>query len=558
MILLHTIFLNDITGSVTANQRPPPTKERSTPGSCERNEAVSSRLSFTKYKMALSTRLTLLRRLSANPCLQIRTMASLLHDKKTYINGEWVGSSNGETFDVLNPSNGQVVGTVPNMTATEANTAVDAAQKAFQTWQETTVKERSVLLRKWFNLCVEHNEELAKLLTAEQGKPIAESRGEVAYGGGFLEWFAEEARRMYGETVPSSTKGKELVFIKQPIGVAAMITPWNFPNAMITRKAGAALAAGCTCVIKPAQDTPLSAIALAALAHEAGIPKGVINVVTCRHANSSAVGKVFCDREEVAAMSFTGSTHVGKILYRQCAGTVKKLSLELGGNAPFIVFDSADVDLAVAGCMVSKFRNMGQTCVSTNRVFVQDGIYDKFVTKLQDAVEKQLVIGDGMADGVNQGPLVNKSQFDTVCNMVTDAVKKGAKVVLGGSKDDKGDLFYKPTILTDINSSMECFHEEIFGPVISIIRFKEEQEAVSMANDSRVGLAGYFYSNDVKQCWRVGRKLEVGMVGINEGMISAPEAAFGGVKESGLGREGSRHGIDEYSEIKYMCFGNLS
>jgi len=482
-------------------------------------------------------------------------MASLLKGPKTYVNGEWVGAVSGKTFEVTNPSNGEVIASVPDMNAGDANVAIAAAQKAFTTWRETTVKERSVLLRKWFGLCEQHKEDLAKLLTSEQGKPLAEAMGEIGYSNGFLEWFAEEARRIYGEVVPAPTKGKELVFIRQPVGVAAMITPWNFPAAMITRKAGAALAAGCTLVVKPAEDTPLTALALAALAEEAGFPKGVINVVTSTHGNASEVGQAFCESPDVAALSFTGSTRVGKILYRQCAGTVKKLALELGGNAPFIVFDSADLDKAVDGMMVAKFRNMGQTCVSTNRVFVQDGVHDAFIAKLQERITKNLVLGDGMDPKVNQGPLINTNQFKRVCNLLDGAKAAGANVVMGGSP--KGNLHFQPTIITDVNPGMEVFKDEIFGPVISVIRFKHENEAVEMANDCRVGLAGYFYSNDVGQCWRVGKKLEVGMVGINEGLISAPEAAFGGVKESGLGREGSHHGIDEYTDWKYLCFGGM-
>jgi len=344
-----------------------------------------------------------------------------------------------------------------------------------------------------------------------------------------------------------------MLFIREPIGVAAIICPWNFPNAMITRKLGAALACGCTTVVKPSDETPLSALAAAALAEEAGIPKGVINVITTKK-NLTGVSDALCQSPKVAAMSFTGSTRVGKLLYKQCAGTVKKVSLELGGNAPFIVFDSADVDLAIAGCMASKFRNSGQTCVSTNKVLVQNGIYDKFVAALKQAVETTLVLGDGMDKEVNQGPLVNQNQFDKVSNMVNEAITSGANVVTGGSKHDIGDLFYKPTILTDVTPQMEVFKDEIFGPVLSIARFNTEEEALAIANDCRVGLAGYFYSNDMRQCWRVAKKLEVGMVGINEGMISAPEAAFGGIKESGLGREGSRYGMDEYSDIKYLCF----
>jgi len=494
----------------------------------------------------------------AQLCFQRRTMASLLKGSKAYVNGQWVEASTGKTFEVKNPVDGKVIASVPDMSAGDTKVAIDAASKAFASWKETTVRERSILLRKWFTLCEEHKEDLAKLLTSEQGKPLAEARGEIGYSNGFLEWFAEEARRIYGEVVPAPTKGKEMVLIRQPVGVAALITPWNFPAAMITRKAGAALASGCTIVVKPAEDTPLTALALANLAEQAGFPKGVINVVTCQHGNASDVGKAMCDSPDVGVMSFTGSSRVGKILYRQCAGTVKKLALELGGDAPFIVFNSADLDKAVEGMMVAKFRNMGQTCVSANRVFVQEEIHDAFIEKLKSKIEKALVLGDGMDPAVNQGPLINQPQFTKVCSLVDDAKGKGAGVALGGTKcEARGGLYYLPTILTDVNSTMDIFREEIFGPVVSIIKFKHEEEAVNMANECRVGLAGYFYSNDVGQCWRVGKKLEVGMVGINEGLISAPEAAFGGVKESGLGREGSHHGIDEYTDWKYLCFGGM-
>ena len=408
-------------------------------------------------------------------------MSSLLKDSKAYVNGQWVEASTGKTFEVKNPVDGKVIASVPDMSAGDTKVAIDAANKAFASWKETTVKERSILLRKWFNLCEEHKEDLAKLLTSEQGKPLAESRGEIGYSNGFLEWFAEEARRINGEVVPAPTKGKEMVFIRQPVGVAAMITPWNFPAAMITRKAGAALAAGCTLVVKPAEDTPLTALALANLAEQAGFPKGVVNVVTCAHANASEVGKALCDSPDVGVMSFTGSSRVGKILYRQCAGTVKKLAMELGGDAPFIVFNSADLDKAVEGMMVAKFRNMGQTCVSANRVFVQDEIHDAFIEKLRTRIEKSLVLGDGMDPNVNQGPLINQSQFTKVCSLVEDAKDKGAGVVLGGTKDEaRGGLFYLPTILTDVKSSMEIFKEEIFGPVVSVIKFKNEEVCIYM------------------------------------------------------------------------------
>lgn len=486
----------------------------------------------------------------------VRNMAALIKEE-AIVDGYWVGADSGKSFEVRNPFNGKTIASVPNMDADDTLRAIDAAQQAFQSWKETTAKERSILLRKWYDLCNKNQEELAKILTAEQGKPLTESRGEVAYGSSFLEWFSEQARRINGDTVPSPANSKQMVFIREPIGVAAMITPWNFPNAMITRKAGAALASGCTCVIKPASQTPLSALAVAALAQEAGIPDGVINVVTAAHENASAVGRVLCESPKVGALSFTGSTSVGKMLYRQCADTVKKVSLELGGNAPFIVFNSADIDEAVKGCMASKFRNAGQTCVSTNRILVQADVYDRFVERLKQEVEETLVLGDGMDKEVNQGPLINHNQLVTVETMVQDAVNKGAKVITGGARHEMGELFYRPTIITGLTKDMECYTEEVFGPVASIMKFDSEDEGVRIANDTNVGLAGYFYSNDVKQCWRVAKRMETGMVGINEGMISCAEAAFGGVKESGIGREGSHYGIDEYTEIKYLCFGGL-
>jgi len=490
--------------------------------------------------------------------LVTRGMSSFaLLREKAYVNGAWVEAESGKTFEVTNPMTGKVLCSVPDMDAKDTTRAVEAASNAFKTWQFKTAKERSDLLRKWFNLCAANSEELARLLTAEQGKPLTEARGEIGYGNSFLEWFSEEARRVNGEVACSPTSTKEMVFLRQPIGVAGMITPWNFPNAMITRKAGAALAAGCTCVIKPAEDTPLSALALGELAEQAGIPNGVINIVTSSRQNTAEVGKVLCQSPLVAGLSFTGSTNVGKILYSQSASTIKRLGLELGGNAAFIVFESADLDLAVSGCMASKFRNAGQTCVSTNRVLVHEAVHDSFVEKLKTAMEQQLVLGDGFAEGVSIGPLINNSQYSKVCSMVEEAVKEGAKVVAGGAPSPVSALHYQPTILTEVKDNMSLFQEEIFGPVVSVKKFSTEEEALDIANNCRTGLASYFYSNDVRQCWRVGKRLETGMVGINEGMISATEAAFGGVKESGFGREGSSHGIDDYTNIKYLCFGNL-
>jgi len=426
---------------------------------------------------------------------------------QAYVNGKWVDAASGNTIEVTNPHSSKVVCTVPDMDTSDVQTAIDAAHEAFQSWKDTTAKQRSNLLRKWFELCQENQDKLAKLLTAEQGKPLAEAKGEIAYGNSYIEWFSEEARRMYGEIAQSPSPAKEMMFIRQPIGVVGMITPWNFPNAMITRKVAAALAAGCTCVVRPAEDTPLSGLAVAALAEEAGIPKGVVNVVTSGRENAAPIGKLLCESPKVAGISFTGSTKVGKILYRQGASTVKRMGLELGGNAAFIVFESADLDLAVAGCMASKFRNAGQTCVSTNRVLVQESIHDEFVEKLKIEMNK-LVLGDGFIDGVTQGPLINKTQFDKVCSMVTEARQGGAQLIMGGEPSPQGQLFYSPTILTKVEEDMSVFKEEIFGPVVSIKTFKTEQEALDITNNTRVGLASYFYSRDISQCFRVGKQIK--------------------------------------------------
>lgn len=480
---------------------------------------------------------------------------SLLRDK-AFVNGEWVTSKKGKSFDVINPTDGSIIGQVPDMDVEDTNVAINSAYNAFKPWASTTAKERSNLLRKWFNLLEENKEELARLVSIEAGKPFKESLGEVFYGNSFIEWFSEEARRINGEIAASPAKSKEMLFIRQPIGVAALITPWNFPHAMITRKAGAALAAGCTCVIKPAEDTPLTALALAQLAHDAGIPKGVLNVITASRDNAAPMGKLLCESPLVRGLSFTGSTGVGKILYQQCASGIKRVSLELGGNAPFIVFKSANLDQAVAGAMASKFRNCGQTCVSANRFLIEESVFDQFVDKLKIAMKTELK--QGIGESCNTGPLINVTQLQRVDNIVQDAVKKGAKVHLGGSPaKDLGERWYQPTLLTDIKPDMLCYREEIFGPVVACIKFKSEEEGLQIANDTPVGLAGYFFSGDISQCWRVGKALEVGMVGINEGMISSTEAAFGGIKESGIGREGSHHGIEEYTDVKYMCFGNL-
>ena len=482
--------------------------------------------------------------------------ASNFIKEQAYVNGQWSSAASGKTYEIKNPSNGEILGKVPDMDDADTKKAVGAAYDAFQKWRFTTAKERSILLKKWYALIVENTEALARVLTAEMGKPLTEARGEIGYGAGFVEWFAEEAKRAYGDHIPSPAPTKRIVVIKQPVGVAGMITPWNFPNAMITRKAAPALAAGCTVVLKPAEDTPFSALALAELAEEAGIPAGVFNIVTCSRDNASKVGQVLCGDPLVSKISFTGSTITGKILLKQAADTVKRVSMELGGNAPFVVFDSADVDKAVKGAMVSKFRNTGQTCVCSDRFLVQEGIHDKFVEGLSKAMES-LKTGDGFAEENNMGPLINSKALDKVESMISDAKANGGKVIRGGNRHKLGGTFFEPTLLTGVNTNMKCWKEEIFGPVASIIKFKTEEEAVAIMNACSVGLAGYFFSNDISQCWRIAEKMETGIVGVNEGLTSMVEAPFGGVKESGLGREGSKYGIDEFLEPKYVCFGGI-
>ncbi|XP_030374065.1 uncharacterized protein LOC115623724 [Scaptodrosophila lebanonensis] len=495
-------------------------------------------------------------RLNSVQISRIRNFSALVQSK-ALVNGNWIDSSNNDTFDVTNPVNGKKIGSVPNMTVQDAQNAINAAKQAYESkeWRSLTAKDRSNLLKKWHKLIEQHSQQIAEIMTAESGKPINESKGEVLYGNSFVEWFAEEARRIYGEIVPSPVANREIIVMKQPIGVAALITPWNFPLAMITRKAGAALAAGCTVVIKPAEDTPLTALAVAKLAEDAGIPKGVINVVTTNKA--APIGDLFCKSPDVRGISFTGSTQVGKLLFRNAADGIKRVCLELGGNAPFIVFDSANVEKAVDGAMSSKFRNCGQTCVSANRFFVQAGIYDKFVALLKQRVEA-LKIGDGQSSDIQIGPLINKMQYDKVSGFVEDARSKKAQIVVGGTGlPELGALFYAPTVVTDVPPTAQLYTEEVFGPVVSIIKFKDEAEALQKANDTNRGLAGYFFSENLQQVFRVAKRLEVGMVGVNEGLISAAEAPFGGVKESGVGREGSHHGIDDYVDIKYICMGNL-
>ncbi len=472
---------------------------------------------------------------------------------QAYIDGQWVDGDDGSTFDVSDPATGESIVRVASCGTAETRRAIDAAEAAMVEWRQRTVKERSGVLRKWFTMMMEAQEDLAQILTAEQGKPLAEARGEIAYGASYIEWFAEEAKRNYGDTIPAPSGDKRIVVIKQPVGVVACITPWNFPNAMLTRKIAPALAAGCTVVCKPANATPLSALAFVELAERAGVPAGVINIVAGR---TSEIGKEMTSNPKVRKLTFTGSTPVGKQLMAECAATVKRTSMELGGNAPFIVFDDADIDAAIAGAMICKFRNAGQTCVCANRILVQDGIYDEFAKRLAEAAAS-LTLGVGSADGVTMGPLINEGAANGVLEFIDDAVANGANVTLGGGRSDLGACFVEPTVLTNVNDSMRVFKEEIFGPVAPLFRFSTEEEAVAMANDTEFGLACYFYSRNIGRIWRVGEGLEYGIVGINEGIISNEMAPFGGVKESGQGREGSKYGMDDYLEIKYMCMGGI-
>jgi succinate-semialdehyde dehydrogenase/glutarate-semialdehyde dehydrogenase len=473
---------------------------------------------------------------------------------QAFVNGTWIDAA--QRFDVVNPSNGQVIASVPNLDASDAGTAIAAAQAAFPAWSAKTGKERATVMRKWFELIVAHADDLAALMTTEQGKPLAEARGEVVYGASFIEWFAEEAKRVSGDIMSSTWSDKRTLALKQPIGVCASITPWNFPIAMITRKVAPALAAGCTIVIKPAEQTPLSALALAELAQRAGLPAGVINILTADADHSIEIGKELCASHVVRHLSFTGSTPVGRILMQQCAPTVKKLALELGGHAPFIVFDDADLDAAVEGALQSKFRNAGQTCVCTNRFYAHEAIYDAFVEKLAAGARK-LKVGDGFDQGIQLGPLIDDAAVRKVEEHVADALSKGAKLVAGGKKAAAGELFYEPTVLAGVHPGMRIMTEETFGPVAPVIKFTSEEEAVAAANNTEFGLASYFYSRDIGRVWRVSERLEYGMVGVNTGMISNEVAPFGGVKQSGLGREGSKYGIDEYLEIKYVCMGGV-
>lgn len=471
---------------------------------------------------------------------------------QAYIDGQWVSARDGATFNVTNPADGSVICAVASMGADETATAVAAAKNAFPAWRDKLPKERATILRQWFSLIMAHQEDLARLLSWEQGKPLAESRGEIAYGASFIEWFAEEARRIYGDVIPHDKQGRRLVAIRQPVGVVAAITPWNFPCAMITRKAGPALAAGCTVIVKPATETPLSALALAVLAERAGIPPGVFNVVAGKR--SQAIGGELTRNPDVRKLSFTGSTRIGKLLMAQCADTMKKVSLELGGNAPFIVFDDADLDAAVEGAINSKFRNTGQTCVCTNRILVQDSIYDAFKERLIVAVQK-LKVAPAKEEGAQQGPLINQQAVAKIQEHIDDAVAKGARVLSGGKTHALGGNFYEPTVLGDVTAEMLVAKDETFGPLAPLFRFTSEADAIRMANDTEFGLASYVYTQNIGRAWRVAEALEYGMVGVNEGLISTEVAPFGGIKESGSGREGSKYGIQDYTELKYMCLG---
>jgi len=485
------------------------------------------------------------------PAVQLKDMS--LFRQQCYIDGQWVDADNKATFAVYNPADGQQIGTVPSMGVAETKRAIEAANAAWPGWRAKSAKERAVILRKWYDLMMAAQEDLAILMTVEQGKPLAESKGEVAYGASFIEWFAEEGKRVYGDTIPAQSPDKRIVVIKQPIGVCAAVTPWNFPNAMITRKAGPALAAGCTMVIKPASMTPYSALALCELAERAGIPKGVISVVT---GPAGPIGMELTTNPLVRKFTFTGSTEVGKKLMEQCAGTVKKVSLELGGNAPFIVFDDADIDAAVEGAMASKFRNTGQTCVCANRIFVQDGVYEKFSQKLGEKVAA-MKVGNGLESGVVQGPLIEKKAVEKVEEHIADALAKGAKVVTGGKRHEKGGQFFQPTVLANVTPDMKITREETFGPVAPLYHFKTENELIGLANDTEYGLAAYFYSRDIGRVWRVAEGIEAGIIGINVGIISTEVAPFGGMKESGIGREGSKYGMEEFLEVKYLCMGGI-
>lgn len=486
--------------------------------------------------------------MSVATSLESRLNDPTLLRSDAFVAGEWVSSD--QTFNVTNPANGSVICTVPNLTSTDAATAIDAAQDAQKDWAARTGKDRAGILRKWYDLMVENADDLAAILTAEMGKPLAEARGEILYGASFIEWFAEEAKRIYGETIPGHQPDKRIMVIKQPVGVVASITPWNFPNAMIARKVAPALAVGCTFVAKPAAETPLSALAMAVLAERAGIPKGVFSVIPSTQ--SAAIGQEFTSNPQVRKLTFTGSTEVGRILLRQGADQVMKMSMELGGNAPFIVFDDADLDAAVEGAMIAKYRNNGQTCVCANRIYVQAGVYDAFAEKLAAAVG-EMNIGDGFGDGITTGPLITQAAVEKVETHIKDATAKGAKIATGGKRHALGGTFFEPTILTGVTSDMLIANDETFGPVAPLFKFTDEDDVIHQANDTIFGLASYFYAQNLSRVWRVAEALEYGMVGVNTGLISTEVAPFGGIKQSGQGREGSRHGVEDYLEMKYIC-----
>jgi succinate-semialdehyde dehydrogenase / glutarate-semialdehyde dehydrogenase len=486
-------------------------------------------------------------------------LASRLSDpalfrQQAYVNGEWVDAANGGVVSVSDPATGKVIGTVPDMGGAETRKVLERAEAAWPAWRAKTAKERGQILRRWYELMMEHKDDLAAIMTAEQGKPLSEAAGEIMYGASFIEWFSEEAKRSYGDVIPETKPGTRIIVIRQPVGVVAAITPWNFPNAMITRKAAPALAAGCPIVIKPAKLTPFSALAMGELATRAGIPAGIFNVIT--GSKSGEIGTEMTESPIVRKVTFTGSTEIGKMLMRQCASTVKKVSLELGGNAPLIVFDDADIDRAVEGAIICKFRNAGQTCVCANRIFVQDGVYDEFARKFA-AATAAMPIGNGFDQGIVIGPMVEASAVDKAEEHVQDAIAKGAAVATGGVRHAAGELFYTPTVLTDATRDMAIFKEETFGPVAPLFRFKDEADVIEMANDTEFGLASYFYAKDLGRVWRVAEALEYGMVAVNEGVLSTEVAPFGGIKESGLGREGSKYGMDEYTEMKYILLGGL-
>ena len=487
--------------------------------------------------------------------LEKTNLRSLLKDptllmEKAYVAGEWVDADDGETFDVVNPARGDVVAEVPNLSVADAQRAIEAAAIAQKEWAARAAKERSVILLEWHRLMVAHADDLATILTAEMGKPLAEAKGEIIYGASFLQWFGEEAKRIYGETIPAPQNDKRIFVIKQPVGVVASITPWNFPNAMIARKVAPALAVGCTFVGRPASETPLSALAMAVLAERAGLPKGTLSILPSQR--SKEIGKEFCSHHSVRKITFTGSTEVGRILLQQSAGQVKKVSMELGGNAPFIVFDDADLDAAVEGAMISKYRNNGQTCVCANRIYVQSGIYDAFAKKLAKATE-QLKLGDGLHSGINTGPLINQDAVEKVESHISDAKAKGGKILSGGKPHELGGLWFEPTVIAEVTQDMLIAHDETFGPVAPLFRFENEAEVIRLANDTIFGLAAYFYAKDTSRVWRVAEALEYGIVAINTGLFSNEVAPFGGVKQSGLGREGSHHGVDDFLEMKYIC-----